>query len=148
MILARTSAQRALVFPFIFPAGLLDIVEEPQDWWQQEPAILEPGEPRSVSPVTSYMEVHTFGGWVAMLKALVIGGGTVHDQRQLYARFFDLPLIAYRLMNGGVGLINPANITRLSAWPAPDALPSELLRWTSAFGRGGKLIPSAFSDSR
>jgi hypothetical protein len=60
---------------------------------------------------------------------------TVQDQRQSFADLFDLPVIPFRLLEGGIGLINPNNITRVSARPTlgalPEtALPMDLLRWT------------------
>jgi hypothetical protein len=74
------------------------------------------------------VEVHTVGGWVIALKVLAIASSAIQDQRQLFTRFFDLPVIAFRLEAGGIGLINPANITRVSAHPIPDALPETALR--------------------
>jgi hypothetical protein len=53
--------------------------------------------------------------------------GTVQDQRQSFAHLFDLPVIPFRLLEGGIGLINPNNITRVSACPAPGALPETAL---------------------
>jgi len=43
--------------------------------------------------------------------------------------------ISIRIEEGGIGLINPANITRVSACPPPPALPEtalpmDLIRWT------------------
>jgi hypothetical protein len=150
MILARTSARTPLVLPLIFPAGLLDLVEEPQDWPHNDTAATEAVESRKLSPVTSYVEVHTFGGWVVTLRALVMSNRTVHDRRQLFAHFLGLPIVAFRLMDGGIGLINPANITRVSVWPAPDdlpesALPLGLLRWRPVLRRGGIPTPVALS---
>ena len=46
-----------------------------------------------------------------------------------------MPTIPFRLEEGGFGLINTANIMRVSAWPKPEALPGialplALRRWT------------------
>jgi hypothetical protein len=35
-----------------------------------------------------------------------------------------MPTIPFRLQEGGFGLINTGNITRVSAWPKPEALPA------------------------
>ena len=48
-----------------------------------------------------------------------------------------MPTIPFRLEEGGFGLINTANIMRVSAWPKPEALPGialplALRRWTPA----------------
>jgi hypothetical protein len=75
------------------------------------------------------------------LKVLVMARGNVHDERQLFAHLLKLPGIPFRLREGGIGIINPANITRLSAWPKPDSLPGNTLplalrRWTPSHSEG------------
>lgn len=88
----------------------------------------------------SHMEIHTTGAWVIFLRFFADESGTIHDQRFSLAHFFDLPVIPFRLKAGGVGFVNPVNISRISMYPgfkgAPaSALPAELLRWTSLFAR-------------
>jgi hypothetical protein len=39
----------------------------------------------------------------------------------------DVPTVPFRLVEGGFGLINTANIIRASAWPKPEALPGTAL---------------------
>jgi hypothetical protein len=51
----------------------------------------------------------------------------VHDDRRLFAHLLNVPAIPFRLEAGGFGLINPGNITRLSMWPKPDAIPETAL---------------------
>ncbi len=58
---------------------------------------------------------------------------TIQDQRQLMAHFFELPVIPFRLETGGVGFINPTNISRVTVYPAFEgvaetSLPADLLR--------------------
>jgi hypothetical protein len=141
MILARTSAQLPVTFPLTLPAGRLDVIETtPEDWRDNNSAAaealqdLDPGRARTL---TSRVEIHTLGGWLVTLKVVVTARGAVQDERQLFAHLLNVPAIPFRLKQGGFGLINPANITRVSAWPKPDALagtalPMELLRWTPA----------------
>lgn len=87
------------------------------------------------------------------LKAVVKDRGNVHDERQLFAHLLYVPSIPFRVQEGGIGLINPANITRVSAWPKPDALPGTALplalrRWTPSLQRGGKPSLAPLSDHK
>jgi hypothetical protein len=136
MILARTSAQSPPIFSLIFPAGLLDITEVgddvPDDDFGEEHY---EGDSQPPIPLVSHVKVQTLGGWTVALKILATTGTTLHDQRQWFAHFMNLPVVAFRLQNGGIGLINPNNVTRVSAYPTPDGvpettLPMDLLRWT------------------
>ena len=120
IILARTSGHAPLIFPLIFPAGLLDITEVgedvPDDHFCEK---LHDGNWR-LGPLVSHVEVHTLGGWAVTLKILAVTGSAVHDPRQWLAHFMNLPVLAFRLQEGGIGLINPNNITRVTAHPTPD----------------------------
>ena len=130
VILARTSAQMPLGFPLTLSAGVLDIMEAPRDWSYSNSAAAEDPQDRDPGPArsfTSQVEVHTLGGWMVTLKTVVIARGNVHDERQLFAHLLNLPAIHFRLAEGGIGLINPTNMTRVSAWPKPDALPGTAL---------------------
>jgi len=146
MILARTSARTPLMFPLSLPSGLLDIIEMPEDCPDDNLAATEDHhdrEPGRARPLTSRVEIHTFGGWVVTLKAVAMARGNVQDERQLFAHLLKVPAIPFRLKEGGLGLINPGNITRVSAWPKPDALPGTALplalrRWTPSSQRGCK----------
>jgi hypothetical protein len=40
---------------------------------------------------------------------------------------FQVPVIPFTLCTGGIGLINPSNLTRATACPAPDSLPETAL---------------------
>lgn len=137
LILARTSARSPLILPLIFPAGLLDLVEATVEPCDEDSVGLENDlntDSTAMSPVTLQVEIHTLGGWLSTLKALAMLPATVHDQRQSFARLFDLPVIPFRLQAGGIGLINPANIARVSTHPAPTTVPetalaADLVRW-------------------
>jgi CheY-like chemotaxis protein len=112
MILAHTDAHAPPIFPLIFPAGLLDLREVQENSWHHN----ENGsaDPACLSPITSRIEIHTTGGWMVPLEVVAIASAN-RNQRQLFSRFLDLPAIAFRLDAGGIGLINPANVTRISA---------------------------------
>jgi hypothetical protein len=138
VVFARTSAPTPLVFPLVFPAGLLDILEVREDMPDEESGEAEEDydiDSRPISPLRSRVELHTLGGWAVTLKVVMMSRGSIHDQRQSFAHFLELPVIAFRLAQGGIGLINPNNITHLSVCPAPEALPTtalpmDLRRWT------------------
>ena len=148
MILARTAAKAPMIFPLIFPARFLDITEVPEDGPDYDFKAAE-DDPlagsNSASPFTARADIHTLGGWVMSLNILAMTAGTSHDKRQALARLSDLPIIPFRLAEGGIGLINPANVTRVSPRPAPEsipepALPLELPRWTPSSRRELNLV--------
>jgi hypothetical protein len=137
MILARTAARTPLKFPLNLPAGLFDIVEQPEAWPDSQSAAIEDqngphGQPRRRD---SQVEIHTLGGWTVTLEMVAMFRGNVQDERQFFSHLPDMPTIPFRLEAGGFGLINTANIMRVSAWPKPEALPGialplALRRWT------------------
>jgi hypothetical protein len=140
MILARTSARTVLKFPLNLPVGLFDIVEQSEAWPHNSSAATGDqneqahGQPRRRN---AQLEVHTLGGWTVTLKAVAMIRGNVQDERQWFSHLPDVPTIPFRLEEGGFGLINTANIMRVSAWPKPEALPGialplALRRWTPA----------------
>jgi len=59
-----------------------------------------------------------------------VAQATVHDERLLLVHFFDLPVVPFRLEGGGVGFINPAKISRVTAHPAVNAAPIRRCRRT------------------
>ena len=126
MIFARTSARMPLKFPLNLPAGLFDLVEQPDAWPDHKPASIEgqngrqQGHPRRRD---SQVEIHTLGGWTVRLKVTAMIRGNVQDERQFFGQLPDVPTIPFRLEEGGFGLINTANILRASAWPKPEAFP-------------------------
>ena len=136
MILAHTAAQTPSIFPLVFPAGILDSCEVDEDGLDDNLAGGIGGDDsQSLSPLVSRVEVHTLGGWRVALRILATVGNAVQDQRNWYSHFLNLPVVAFRLRHGGIGLINPGNVTRVGACPTPDgvpqtALPMELLRWS------------------
>jgi len=136
IILARTSGHAPLIFPLIFPAGLLDITEVgealPDDHFCEE---VHDGDWR-LGPLVSHVEVHTLGGWAVTLKILAATGSTVHDQRQWLAHFMNLPVVAFRLQEGGIGLINPNNIIH-SAQVPPAPEQTRLRPFDICAARGG-----------
>ncbi len=138
MILVRTLARTPLKFPLNLPVGLFDVVEQPGGWPEHQSAALKdhskPERGQSYRR-SARIEIHTLGGWTVTLKAVAMIRGNAQDERQLFSHLPDVPTVPFRLMQGGFGLINTANIIRASAWPKPEALPGialplELRHWT------------------
>jgi hypothetical protein len=134
--------------PLLLPPGWLDVVEvgaeallngnSPNNVNNTEVE----GVPTAVQEATLYVEIHTLGEWMIILRLQTAIQPTILDQRQLLAHFFDLPVIPFRLETGGVGLINPIRISRVTVYStfkglAEVALPVDLLRWTPAFQKKG-----------
>jgi hypothetical protein len=139
IILAHTSVQVPVIFPLKSPLGPINITEFQNEQSGEETAaandLADSDCFEPLNPLVSKVEIHTLGGWVSTLKVVAMTRGTVHDQRQSFAHLFGLPVIPICLKGGGIGLINPNNITRVSAYPTPEGmpettLPMDLLRWT------------------
>jgi hypothetical protein len=127
------------IAPLLLPAGWLDIVEVGAVAFHDESVfnVVRNGGaqdwPQAAQETASYVEIHTAGDWMIILRLRTAIQATIQDQRQLLARFFDLPYIPFRLEAGGVGFINPAKISRVTVYPAfagvgDTGLPAELLR--------------------
>lgn len=134
MILVRTSARSPLRFPLNLPVGRFDIVEQTEDAPEYNFAEIEP-ESGQTNRHVSQVEVQTLGGWNLTLKTVAMIRGRDQDERQLFSHLPDVPSIPFRLLEGGFGIINTANITRASVWPKPEAIPGTSLplilrRWT------------------
>ena len=72
-------------------------------------------------------EIHTLGDWMIRLKFVKKDSATIHEQRQVWAHFFDLPGIPFRLAAGGVGFINPMKISRVTVCPPFEGIPETAL---------------------
>lgn len=137
MILARTCERIPLKFPLNLPVGVFDIVEQPEAWPDSKSAtISDPKKQEGEQPRhrNVHVEIHTLGGWTVALNAVAMIRGNVQDERQLFSHLPDMPTIPFRLLEGGFGLINTANIICASASSRPEVLtgttlPLELRRW-------------------
>jgi hypothetical protein len=135
LILVRTPATP----PLLLPPGWLDVVEVGAEAFHIQMALNmadnadADGLPRAVDGATSFVEIHTIGDWMIVLKLRSAIQTTVPDQRQRFAHFFDVPVIPFRLETGGIGFLNPANISRVTVYPpfegvGETGLPVDLLR--------------------
>ncbi len=135
LILVRTPT----IPPLLLPTGWLDSVEVGSDEFHVEGVLNmagnadEDGLPMKREETTSYVEIHTTGGWMTGLRLRTAIQAAIRDQRPLSADFFELPVIPFRLETGGAGFINPAKISRVTMYPsfkglAETGLPADLLR--------------------
>lgn len=138
LILVRTAATP----PLLLPPGWLDIVEVGAEEFHIQMALNIarnvyvgglPTEVEEVEGAASFVEIHTIGDWMVVLKLQSEIQAAIPDQRQRFAHFFDVPVIPFRLATGGIGFINPANISRVTVYPpfegvAETGLPADLLR--------------------
>jgi len=70
---------------------------------------------------------------MARLKVEIAIQATIQEERQFLAHFSDLPVIPFRLLEGGIGFINPPKISRVTVFPplkgvAETALEVDLLQ--------------------
>ena len=137
VILARTNAPIPEVLPLKSPAGPIDISEVAHLVPEDDESLVITERRREVPPLNARsfrVEVYTIGGWTNILQVRAQVRGTVLDRRQTFSHMFQIPVIPFKLSSGGIGFINPSNLTRATAYPAPDSLPDtalamELLRW-------------------
>jgi hypothetical protein len=127
LILARTPNPP----PLPLPPGWLNIVEVSAEALYD--GADKEGSGAATDEALSLVEIHTLGNWMIRLKLQTAIQATIQEQRQFCGRFFDLPVIPFRLEAGGIGLINPPKISRVTVHPpfkgvAETALPADLLR--------------------
>ena len=115
MILAHTAAPLP---PLPLPGGWVDAVEVTDE------ALFHLGAMEASAAADGkhvmLAEVHTLGDWMIRLKLETIIPASVQEERHLWDHFLDLPAIPFRLKEGGLGIINPANIVRATVCPPID----------------------------
>ena len=116
MILAHTASPP----PLPLPSGWVDVVEVNDETLVNlaELEALAAAENKHVMLV----EIHTVGDWMIRLKLETILPETVQEKRHLWNHLLDLPAIPFRLKEGGIGAINPANIVRATVCPPIDGV--------------------------
>lgn len=127
MILAHTASPP----PLPLPSGWVDVVEV------NDEALVNLADLEALAAAENkhvmLAEIHTLGDWMIRLKLETIIPETVQEKRHLWNHLLDLPAIPFRLMGGGIGAINPANIVRATVCPPIDgvtdaALSADLLQ--------------------
>ncbi len=127
MILAHTASPPLLPLP----SGWVDMVEVTDE------ALVNLAELEALAAAENkhvmLVEIHTLGDWMIRLKLETILPETIQEKRHLWNHLLDLPAIPFRLKEGGIGAINPANIVRATVCPPLDgvsetALSADLLQ--------------------
>ena len=127
MILAHTTSPP----PLPLPSGWVDAVEVNDDVLLNLANIEESAAAENRQVMLA--EIHSLGDWMIRLKLETIITETFQERRHLWNHLLDLPAIPFRLKDGGIGAINPANIVRATVCPPIDgvaetALSADLLR--------------------
>jgi hypothetical protein len=126
VILAHTASPP----PLTLPPQWLDVAEVNGESFLEAAGPDESPEARDQT--ASVVEIHTRGGWMVLLRVELAIQATFREERQFLAHFSDLPVIPFRLLAGGIGLINPPNIGRVTVTPplkgvSETALQADLL---------------------
>lgn len=128
VIIARTDAAIQGFLPLNSPAGPVHIFESEAVFPTANSGMpAEDAEVKEDQPRILHAQVHTLGGWSAGLEVRAKILGTAQDRRRTFANFFAVPVIPFHLETGGIGLINPANLTRTSACPSYQDQPETAL---------------------
>jgi hypothetical protein len=116
MILAHTASPP----PLPLPSGWVDVVEV------NDEALVNLADLEALAAAENkhvmLAEIHTLGDWMIRLKLETIIPETVQEKRHLWNHLLDLPAIPFRLKEGGIGAINPANIVRATLCPPIDGI--------------------------
>ncbi|MGB7768209.1 MAG: hypothetical protein WBN22_05070 [Verrucomicrobiia bacterium] len=116
MIWARTASPPMLPLP----SGWVDAIQVNDDT-QVDLADLKASAAAENKNVM-LVEIHTVGDWMIRLKLETMLPETLQEERHLWNHLLDLPAIPFRLMEGGLGAINPANIVRATVCPPIDGV--------------------------
>jgi hypothetical protein len=136
-----------LKFPVDIPAGRFDLVELPSAGLDNKAVAIKDQNGRTRRRYLQ-LEIQTLGGWAVTLGAVAMFRGSTQDERQFFSQLPALPAIPFRRKQGGFGLINTANITRVSAWPRPETLPGTVLPLTLCRQTPAQVIrPTNLADS-
>ena len=116
MIMAHTASPP----PLPLPSGWVDVVEVNDD------ALIHLADLEALAAAENkhvmLAEIHTLGDWMIRLKLETIIPETLQEKRHLWNHLLDLPAIPFRLKEGGIGAINPANIVRATLCPPIDGV--------------------------
>ena len=116
MILAHTASPP----PLPLPSGWVDAVEV------NDEALVNLADLEALAAAENkhvmLVEIHTLGDWMLRLKLETFIPATIHEKRHLWNHLLDMPALPFRLMGGGIGAINPANIVRATVCPPLDGI--------------------------
>ncbi len=129
--------------PSGFGTSIRDIVEMPgQEFlYQVEARDLKHLERRRVrfapgKPAAVYVAIQLVGGRHMYLKVQIVDVPRAERLQEIRA-FMELPGLSFRLLDGGLGLVNLANAVKFSSYPGPAEVPTHT--WSADEGEGDDL---------
>ncbi len=115
--------------PWEYPADILYVVELPEDDFRERSHVNDPARlERRRSPKRTgefavvFVEVEMTGGDRIFLAAEIQVGLEV-ERRQRLHMLFSAPAVHFRLLQGGISLLNVKNLVRFTINPGPDVTP-------------------------
>jgi len=129
--------------PSGFGTSIRDIVEMPgQEFlYQMEDRDLKHLERRRVrfapgKPAAVYVAIQLVGGRHMYLKVQIVEVPRAERLQRIRA-FMELPGLSFRLLDGGLGLVNLTNAVKFSSYPGPAEVPTHT--WSANEGEGDDL---------
>ena len=129
--------------PSGFRTSIRDIVEMPEQefLYQAEVRDLKHRERRRVrfapgKPAAVYVAIQLVGGRHMYLKVQIVDVPRAERPQRIRA-FMELPGLSFRLLDGGLGLVNLANAVKFSSYPGPAEVPTHT--WSADEGEGDDL---------
>jgi hypothetical protein len=129
--------------PSGFGTSIRDIVEMPgQEFlYQVEARDLKHLERRRVrfapgKPAAVYVAIQLVGGRHMYLKVQIVDVPRAERLQEIRA-FMELPGLSFRLLDGGLGLVNLTNAVKFSSYPGPAEVPTHT--WSANEGEGDDL---------
>jgi len=126
-----------------FRTSIRDIVELPEQefLYQAEVRDLKHRERRRVrfapgKPAAVYVAIQLVGGRHMYLKVQIVDVPRAERPQRIRA-FMELPGLSFRLLDGGLGLVNLANAVKFSSYPGPAEVPTHT--WSADEGEGDDL---------
>ncbi len=115
--------------PWEYPSDILYVVELPEDDFRERSHVNDPARlERRRSPKRTgefavvFVEVEMTGGDRIFLAAEIQVGLEV-ERRQRLHMLFSAPAVHFRLLQGGISLLNVKNLVRFTINPGPDVTP-------------------------
>jgi len=120
--------------------SIRDIVELPEQefFYQVEARDLKHVERQRVRftpgrPAAAFLAIQLVGGRHMYLKVQIVDVPRV-ERLQRIRSFMELPGLSFRLVGGGLGLVNLNNAVKFSGYPGPAEVPADT--WSANEGEG------------
>ncbi len=129
--------------PFGIGISIRDIVELPEQefFYQVEARDFKHVERRRVrlspvKPAMAFIAIQLLGGRHMYLEVQIVDVPRA-ERLQRMRSFMNLPGLSFRLVGGGLGLVNLTNAVKFTAYPGPAEVPADT--WSANEGEGEDL---------